>query len=231
MTGASTQRTRDLHLRRLRSGVSWTTRQPTLGFRQAATDARILSAARKLIASAGLEFKLNSVAREAGVSRVTVFRRFESKRGLVEAVFRRETDEAFRDISAESALQPTQLEAAREVMRRVFQASVTNPILRRLTTEAPQLMQEWGEEGRQFDLARIVREGLRRFLDEARKEAGLSRAPGHTTLVADAFQHCVSGYVFHPDTLDGPGSPDKLADLTASTFVAAALDESIRVSP
>lgn len=224
----STDQTAELHLERLRSGLSWPTPEPATGSRQETTDARILSAARKLISLAGLDFQMNAVAREAGVSRVTVFRRFESKRGLVEAVFRRETDAAFRAIAADSAKAATQLEAATEVLRRVFEATVTNPILRRLTIDVPDWTREWGQEDQEFNLALIVREGLRSFLDEARAEAGLPRAPKHTTLVADAFQHCITGYVFHPDTLDGLGSPKKLARLTASTFVAAALDESIR---
>jgi len=52
------------------------------------TRARILAAARAVIAGEGRRpFSLDSVAREAGVTRVTVYNQFESKRGLLEAVF------------------------------------------------------------------------------------------------------------------------------------------------
>jgi AcrR family transcriptional regulator len=53
------------------------------------TRARIVKAARRLL-TGGTDlpaFSLDAVAREAGVTRLTVYNRFESKRGLVEAVF------------------------------------------------------------------------------------------------------------------------------------------------
>ena len=53
------------------------------------TRARIVKAARRLL-TGGTDlpaFALDAVAREAGVTRLTVYNRFESKRGLVEAVF------------------------------------------------------------------------------------------------------------------------------------------------
>jgi AcrR family transcriptional regulator len=60
--------------------------------RDAATDVtrtRIVAAARRLL-TGGKDlpaFSLEAVAREAGVTRLTVYNQFESKRGLVEAVF------------------------------------------------------------------------------------------------------------------------------------------------
>ena len=52
------------------------------------TRARILAAARALMAGAGERpFSLDSVAKEAGVTRLTVYNQFESKQGLLEAVF------------------------------------------------------------------------------------------------------------------------------------------------
>ena len=53
------------------------------------TRARIVKAARRLL-TGGTDlpaFSLDAVAREAGVTRLTVYNQFESKRGLVEAVF------------------------------------------------------------------------------------------------------------------------------------------------
>ena len=51
--------------------------------------ARILAAARKLLAGGEdvPAFSLDAVAREAGVTRLTVYNQFESKRGVMEAVF------------------------------------------------------------------------------------------------------------------------------------------------
>ncbi|MGH8446678.1 MAG: TetR/AcrR family transcriptional regulator [Solimonas sp.] len=66
--------------------------------REAAADEtrqRVMAAARVLLAGGkGLPaFSLDAAARQAGVTRLTVYKRFESKRGLLEAVF----DEMARD--------------------------------------------------------------------------------------------------------------------------------------
>lgn len=52
------------------------------------TRARIVAAARARLVGAGPHaFSLEAVARQAGVTRLTVYNHFESKRGLMEAVF------------------------------------------------------------------------------------------------------------------------------------------------
>lgn len=48
---------------------------------------RILSAARRLYASEGLDISMSSVAREAGVGKATLSRRFATKNDLIAAVF------------------------------------------------------------------------------------------------------------------------------------------------
>ncbi len=63
-----------------------------LGQRQAAADqtrARILAAARALLASSDgfAGFTVDAVARQAGVARMTVYYQFDSKVGLLEALF------------------------------------------------------------------------------------------------------------------------------------------------
>ena len=65
-----------------------------LGQRQATTDqtrARILAAARELLAAAdgSAAFTVEAVARQADVSRMTVYYQFGSKAGLLEALFDR----------------------------------------------------------------------------------------------------------------------------------------------
>jgi AcrR family transcriptional regulator len=53
------------------------------------TRARIVAAARALLSAGrgGAAFSLEAVARRAGVTRLTVYHQFESKRGLLEAIF------------------------------------------------------------------------------------------------------------------------------------------------
>jgi AcrR family transcriptional regulator len=69
------------------------TRKPySSAVRTAAADetrARIIEAARALLAGdkESPAFSLDAVAREAGVTRLTVYNQFEAKRGLLEAVF------------------------------------------------------------------------------------------------------------------------------------------------
>ncbi len=62
-----------------------------LGRRQAAVDgtrSAILAAARAIVSETGPEPSVGLVARRAGVSRITVYNRFGSKAGLVEALRR-----------------------------------------------------------------------------------------------------------------------------------------------
>lgn len=62
-----------------------------LGRRQAAVDgtrAAILTAARAIITETGPNPPLGAVARRAGVSRITVYNRFASRAGLIEALRR-----------------------------------------------------------------------------------------------------------------------------------------------
>jgi AcrR family transcriptional regulator len=65
---------------------------------------RILAAARRLYASEGLDISMTAVAREAGVGKATLFRRFSTPQELIDAVFAdrmdayvRATDEARAD--------------------------------------------------------------------------------------------------------------------------------------
>jgi AcrR family transcriptional regulator len=61
-----------------------------MGQRQAATDetkARIIKAARELLESGGMPaFSIEAVAKGAGVSRMTIYHKFESRAGLLEAL-------------------------------------------------------------------------------------------------------------------------------------------------
>jgi len=51
------------------------------------TRARIVASARAVFAAGEVAFSLDGVARHAGVTRLTVYNQFESRRGLLEAVF------------------------------------------------------------------------------------------------------------------------------------------------
>ena len=60
------------------------------GVRQAAVDenrARIIAATRELLLDRDASFSIDAVAAQAGVARMTVYYQFESKRGLLQALF------------------------------------------------------------------------------------------------------------------------------------------------
>lgn len=65
------------------------TRPYSLGRRQASVDrtaAAVLAAAREVVAERGERAAIGAIARRAGVSRVTVYNRFGSREGLLEAI-------------------------------------------------------------------------------------------------------------------------------------------------
>jgi len=66
---------------------------------------RILAAARRLFATEGLDVSMASVAREAGVGKATLGRRFASREELVNAVFADRMD-AYVDAVAEALADP-----------------------------------------------------------------------------------------------------------------------------
>jgi len=81
--------------------------QPDTGLRADAERNRclILSAARRLFAAEGLGVSMASVAREAGVGKATLGRRFATREELVDAVFADRMD-AYADAVAEALADP-----------------------------------------------------------------------------------------------------------------------------
>jgi hypothetical protein len=64
-------------------------RRYRLGRRQASVDrtgARILEAAREVVAESGPDFSVGTLGRRAGVSRATIYNRFGSKGGVLDAL-------------------------------------------------------------------------------------------------------------------------------------------------
>lgn len=89
-----------------------------LGRRQVAVDrtrSAILAAARRLVTEAGPAPGVGLVARAAGVSRITVYNRFGSKAGLIEAL-RREIAPGRADSPADPSLEPLDQLRSRIVM-------------------------------------------------------------------------------------------------------------------
>lgn len=154
-----------------------------LGQRQTANQAtrtRIVAAARDLLASAeGLgDFTMESVARQSGVARMTVYYQFGSRAGLLEAIFddlaasggMQELQNAFQQPDALAALDEfiavfTRLwVSARLVIRRLQVLTAVDPELEKVSRE------EWRRQGLQVILQRLS-EQLGHPPDESLDEA------------------------------------------------------------
>jgi AcrR family transcriptional regulator len=102
-----------------------------LGRRQVAVDrtrSAILAAARRLVSEDGPAPGVGLVARRAGVSRITVYNRFGSKAGLIEAL-RREIAPGEVDSMADASLDPR--EQLRRRIATACAAWATDPDLHR----------------------------------------------------------------------------------------------------
>jgi AcrR family transcriptional regulator len=102
-----------------------------------ATDARILDATVATFAENGFGVSMEDVARRAGVSRVTLYRRFTDRHALVHAVVLRESRRALRTILREISA----LESDEERFVRGFAATVLvarkHPLLKLLMESEP----------------------------------------------------------------------------------------------
>lgn len=138
-----------------------------LGQRQTANQAtrtRIVAAARDLLASSGGlgDFTMESVARQAGVARMTVYYQFGSRAGLLEAIFddlaasggMQELQNAFEQPDALAALDEfisvfTRFwVSARLVIRRLQVLTAVDPELEKVSRE------DWRRQGLQVILRR-----------------------------------------------------------------------------
>ena len=131
------------------------------------TRAHILAAARGVLRSpASADFSLDAVARRARVTRLTVYHRFGSRRGLLEALFDdlaargglHELRSAFHAADPEAALARYVTlfgrfwASARPVLRRLNALAVLDPELGR----AIAARQEWRRQGLQVIATRVA---------------------------------------------------------------------------
>lgn len=142
-----------------------------LGQRQVAVDqtrARILAAASALLADpAGVAaFTIDAIARQAGVSRMTVYYQYGSKRGLLEALFDFLAAQGGMDQLASAFRRPDPLEALAEFIATFCRFWASNRlILRRLQAlavldpeieQASRARQERSREGLRVLIGRLA---------------------------------------------------------------------------
>lgn len=179
-------------------------------------NAVILAAARELFLAQGVQrTTMEDIAQRAGVSRITIYRRTDSKEALLEQVvlgeFRRYFDDFVLDIAGARTLE--------ERVVRGFVGSLrsarNNPLIGQLwmggTTTAPTIL---GEGGRTVELVRSFVAGqLRR-----EQEAGLVGDDIDVEMIAEIWVRLCGSFLLSPDGLVDIEDDEQLAHI-ARTYL------------
>ncbi len=118
---------------------------------------RILDAASALIVSGGpAATNISAIANAAGVSRMTVYRKFPDRHAILAALFNRELGGIVRQASTLAA--PTQLDRIVEVVATSVNRINDHPLMQAVIAHEPEELTEWitGRLGATQRLARSV---------------------------------------------------------------------------
>jgi AcrR family transcriptional regulator len=177
------------------------------------TRARILDAAFEAVSSFGLSrLTVEDVAREAGLSRQSVYRYFGSKDELIAALVIRE-EEAFLDGVREAHARHTELEAAmREAVLFCLRTLREHPLLDRLLASEPESLLPYltTRAGPVVARAREVLEDL------AAERVGVRSGLVHRT--ADVAVRAIISYALTPSDDDPEDVARELARILASAL-------------
>ncbi|MGH2869685.1 MAG: TetR/AcrR family transcriptional regulator, partial [Solirubrobacteraceae bacterium] len=164
-----------------------------------ATTQRILDAALELAAASGLRhLTMDDVARRSGFGRMTVYRRFGDKRGLVDALTVRESRRCLECIA--TALEADQ--TAPERLASLFTATLAvireHPLLERLTRFEPEAL--LAELTRDDSAAfRLVREFLVGLIE---RDQGSGELPdGDPAILAELGLRLGASFVLMPESV------------------------------
>ena len=175
------------------------------------TRTRILDAALAVMSRHGLSrLALEDVAREAGVSRQTVYRHMESRERLITATIVRE-EEAFLTRMT-SAMHPDQAlqEALRSAILEALRAAREHPLLDRLMATEPEALLPFltNGQGPVLSVAKeVVRELLGRWVGHLGEE--------QLELVSEATTRLIVSYAISPPAESSEKLADGLAEMIA----------------
>jgi AcrR family transcriptional regulator len=186
-----------------------------------AIEEKILVASFELVSMHGSRITMDEIAERSGVARATLFRRFGSKDGVLEAMLARElrrTLDSFREV-IQAAGDPES--SIVMVFAKALGDSRTHPIARRLATVEPKTLIDLVSRGDPvpLDLCRdFIAEQIRPLL-----AGGKRAAAGRARLIADVLLHTVLGYALISSDEFDRTSPDETRSL-AEMVVLPILD-------
>jgi AcrR family transcriptional regulator len=182
-----------------------------------ATSSRVLDAALELVAVSGLRhLTMDDVARRAGVGRMTVYRRFSDRQGLVDALNARETRRCLAELDA--AADPSQPIADQVAAGFVtsIRLATEHPLLARLARAEPASVLEALNAG--------VFAAAREFLAERLRQSQAAGVLGDVDVDASAelLVRLALSFVLVPDSKLPLRDPGRLA-ATARDHIAQML--------
>lgn len=182
------------------------------------TRARVLDAAYEQFSRMGIQRStMEDVARRAGVSRITVYRRFETKDALVEQVVRREFRRYFDQFLAD--IQQAETPADRVVLGFVsaLRAIRRNPLFSGLSAAEPDLLMGSmiSDEGRTLATVREFVAG------QLRREQRAGNVPGDldTDFVAEMMVRVSGSFLAIPSELIDLDDEEQLAEVARRYLV------------
>jgi AcrR family transcriptional regulator len=155
------------------------------------TRARIMDAAFRAVSTFGLSrFTMEDVAREAGLSRQSVYRYFDSKDALVTELVYREEEAFLAGARAAYAHHDDLERAIEEAVLFCLQLARRHPLLDRLLASEPEVLLPYLTAGGVLDHARVVMEEL------AQSWPGVDTAIAHRA--ADLSARAILSYALTP---------------------------------
>ena len=195
-----------------------------LGKRQASTDqtrSRILEAARKLLAdeSSPADFSMENIARVADVSRLTIYYRFKSRPGLLEALYDYLAARGNMQQMAQVFHEPGPSRALDKLVRTFVNFWSSDPVVIRRLRAMAALDQEIGAGIRARDSRRVnaAAEVLRRIARSQRRKY----PPGQLGFIADTIS-MLTGFETY-DALSRAGHEDERIVRIVLTLAQAAI--------
>ena len=153
-----------------------------------------LDAARESVMAVGVRrTTFSDVARRAGISRMTLYRRFPDLQSLLAAMMSRELAGIIERARADAASLPAARERLVEALIRCAEGMSSSPLVLRILEVDPELLLPYATD-RIGTTQRTVLDALARYIAEG-QEDGSIRA-GEPSVIAAALELSARGFIF-----------------------------------